>query len=266
MTGRPGRKTSSGSKASSEVAPRTVEWSRPPPELSLPDDAIHVWRAGLDLEAVRLCRLELKLSADERKRAARFRFARDRELFIAARGLLREILALYLDTAAQRLRFRYGAHGKPFLSEAEHSDLRFNVAHSLDTVLVAVAHEREVGVDIERTRDNLAVEDIAGTVLCAPEKRALSRLGCKAKRMAFLRFWTRKEAFIKADGRGVSLPLEQIDVSIPMNRVAVLDQATGKWRASSDWTLHTLAIGPDHAAALAAAGQDWHLACWQWPG
>jgi len=206
------------------------------------------------------------LSADEQAWAARFRFAQDRERFIAARGLLREILALYLDAAAQRLRFRYGAHGKPFLSAAEHNDLRFNVSHSLDTMLVALAHAREVGVDIEHAPPDLAVEDIAETVLSAPEKRALSRLDGKAKRMAFLRFWTRKEAYIKADGRGVSLPLERIDVSVPTTRVAVLDGATGEWRVRTDWTLQTLVIGPERAAALAAEGQDWHLACWQWPG
>jgi 4'-phosphopantetheinyl transferase len=140
------------------------------------------------------------------------------------------------------------------------------VSHSLDVALVAVAHGREVGVDIEHARYDIPVEEISETVFSAPEKRALSRLDGEAKRMAFLRFWTRKEAYIKADGRGMSLLLKHIDVSATTSRVAVLDEATGEWRARMDWTLQTLAISFDHAAALAAEGQDWHLACWQWPG
>ena len=148
---------------SSEIATPAVEWRTPPPPppppppLTLPNGAVHVWRADLDLETARLHRLGRNLSADEQARAVRFRFARDRERFIAARGLLREVLALYLDTAARRLRFRYGVHGKPFL--AEHRDLRFNVSHSLDTMLVAVADKREVGVDIEHVGTDVAVEE-----------------------------------------------------------------------------------------------------------
>jgi 4'-phosphopantetheinyl transferase len=231
--------------------------------LTLPADVVHVWRADLGAKAASLRRSEQNLSADEWARAARFRFARDRERFIAARGLLREILALYLSTNAWQLSFGYGTNGKPFL--AEHSTLRFNVSHSFDAVLVAVAHEREVGVDIERVRDGVAVEEIAETVFSAPERHALSRLNGEAKRIAFLRFWTRKEAYIKADGRGVSLPLEHVDVSDPAGRVALADEATGEWRTCERWTLRTLAVGPDYAAAVAVEGKDWQLACWQWP-
>jgi 4'-phosphopantetheinyl transferase len=240
-----------------------VDWCAPPPELELPARTVHVWHIDLDLQTARLGRLEQNLSADERLRAARFRFARDRERFVAARGLLREILALYLNVAARQLSFGYGPNGKPFL--AEHGGLRFNVSHSLNVALVAVAHEREVGVDIEHARYDIPVEEIAETVFSAPEKRTLSRLDGEAKRMTFLRFWTRKEAYIKADGRGMSLLLEHIDVSVPTNRVAVLDEDMGEWLVRANWRLQTLAIGADHAAALAAEGEDWRLACWQWP-
>ena len=207
---------------------------------------------------VRLRRLELNLSADERARAARFRFARDRERFVAARGMLREILSLYLDAEARRLSFGYETHGKPFL--AEHGALCFNVSHSLDTVLIAVAHNRKVGVDIECARGSIAVEEIAERVFSASEKQALSSLEGEAKRMAFLQFWTRKEAYIKADGRGMSLLLEHIDVSAPTDRVAVLDEATDEWRVLADWTVRTLVVGPDHAASLAVEDQGWELA------
>jgi len=219
------------------------------------------------LEAAYLRRLEQNLSADERERASRFRFARDRNRFIGARGLLREILALYLNASPGRLSFGYGAHGKPFLA-GEHSTLRFNVSHSFDTMLLALAHVREVGVDVEGVRNNaVATEEMIGEmVLSEPEKQALARFRGEDRRTTFLRFWTLKEAFIKADGRGVSLPLERIDVSAPEGRVAVLNEATGEWRTCSRWELRTLALVPGYVAALATEGQDWRLALWHWPG
>lgn len=241
-----------------------VGWRAPPPKLELASNTVHVWRTDLDQKTPRLRRLELNLSADERARAARFRFARDRERFVTARGLLREILSLYLNVETQRLSFGYGTNGKPFLTE--HGDLRFNVSHSLDTVLIAVAHKCKVGVDIECTRGSLAVEEVAETVFSASEKQAVSSVDSEAKRMAFLRLWTRKEAYIKADGRGVSLPLEHIDVSAPTDRVAALDETTGEWLVLTDWTLRTLAVGPDYAASLVVEDHGWELACWQWLG
>ena len=246
---------------------RALEWCTPPPELSLPAHAVHVWRADLGMEAARLRRLEQNLSADERERASRFRFARDRDRFVGARGLLREILALYLGASPGRLSFGYRAHGKPFLAGDEHNSLRFNVSHSFDAMLLAIARMREVGVDVEGVRNSgFATEEISELVLSEPEKQALARLSGEEKYTTFLRFWTLKEAYIKADGRGVSLPLKRTDVSTPGGRVAVLDEATGEWRTCPRWELRTLAPVPGYVAALAAEGQDWRLALWQWSG
>jgi len=257
-------KNSSG--ASSEFStPPALEWSAPLPDLALPTHTVHVWRADLGLEPAYLRLLEQNLSADELERASRFRFARDRDRFIGARGLLREILALYLSASPGRLSFGYSAHGKPFLAGPEHKTLRFNVSHSLDKMLLAIAHMREVGVDVEGVPNNgFAMEEIYETVLSEPEKQALARFGGEEKHTTFLRFWTLKEAYIKADGRGVSLPLKRIDVSAPGGRVAMLDEATGEWRTCPRWELRTLAPLPGYVAALAAEGQDWRLALWRW--
>ncbi len=240
-----------------------AKWPTPPSELSVPNGAVHVWRAGLDLEASHLRCLRRHLSADERARASRFRFARDRERFIAARGSLREILALYLGTAARRLAFRQGPRGKPFLGA--YPDLRFNVSHSLDTMLVAVAHRRELGVDVEHVDAGIAIEEV-DVALSPPEKRVLSRFHGEGWRTALLRLWTRKEAYVKADGRGMSLPLEHVDVSGVGGRAAVLDETTGQWQGCARWTLQTLAVDTEYLAAVAAEGGDWELACWQWRG
>lgn len=243
-----------------------INWHLPPSELTLPVRTVHVWHADLKgLEAACLRRLEQHLSAHERARSTRLRFIQDRDRFVATRGLLREILALYLCVPARRLSFGYNAHGKPFLAEQGEA-LRFNVSHSLDTVLVAVAHECEVGVDVERVHGAVAVEEISEMVLSAPEKLTLGSLGNAAKRAAFLRLWTRKEAYIKADGRGMSLPLKHIDVSVPADRVAVLDESGGRWRMCTSWSLQSLAVGLDYAAALAVEDQNRQLLHLQWPG
>lgn len=256
----------SSSEASPEPTTRALEWCTPPPELSLPAHEVHVWRVDLGLEAAYLRRLERSLSADERARASRFRFARDRDHFVGARGLLREILAPYLKESPGRLSFGYGAHGKPFLT-GQYGTLRFNVSHSFDVMLLAIANLREVGVDVERLRDiGLVMDEIGDSVLSEPEKLALARFGGEDKRKAFLRFWTLKEAYIKADGRGISLPLERIDVSSPEGRVSVLDETMGEWRTCTRWEILTLASFPGYAAGLAAEGQGWRLALWQWPG
>lgn len=248
------------------TTPRAPEWCTPPPQLSLPAHTVHVWRADLDLEAARLRRLERNLSADERARASRFHFARDRDRFVGARGLLREILAPYLNASPGRLSFGYGAHGKPFLV-GEHGTLRFNVSHSFDAMLLAIAHLRDVGVDVEGVRNiGLVIDEIDDTVLSEPEKQVLARFDGEERRETFLRFWTLKEAFIKADGRGVTLPLKRIDVSSAEGRAAVLDESTDEWRTCPRWELRTLATFPGYVAALAAEGQDWRLALWQWRG
>ncbi len=167
----------STSEVSSEFTTRALEWCTPPPELSLPAHTVHVWRADLGLEAAYLRCLEHNLSADEKRRASRFRFARDRDRFVGARGLLREILALYLNASPGQLSFGYGARGKPSLAGEGHSTLRFNLSHSFDAMLLAIAHMREVGVDVEGVRNNgVATEEIAETVLSEPEKQALACL------------------------------------------------------------------------------------------
>jgi 4'-phosphopantetheinyl transferase len=261
-----------GVKSTSELyseptTSQALEWCTPPPELSISAHTVHVWRADLGLEAAHLRRLAQNLSADEKERSSRFRFARDRDRFVGARGLLREILAPYLNASPRRLSFGYSAHGKPFLAGEEHSPLRFNVSHSFDAMLLAIAHMREVGVDVEGVRNiSPAMDEIGDTVLSEPEKQALARFDGEDKRTNFLRFWTLKEAYIKADGRGVSLPLERIDVSAPEGRVAVLNEATGEWRTCPRWKLRTLTPVPGYVAALAAEGQDWRLALWQWSG
>ncbi len=229
----------------------------------LSNDTVHLWHADLDSAASGLHRLGRSLSKEERRRAVRFHFATDRERFVAARGVLREILARYLNTTATCVHLGQGTSGKPFL--LDHRHLRFNISHTWSTMLVAVGREREIGVDIERLDADVAIGDLDETTLSMPEQRVLDRLDGESRRAAFLAFWTRKEALVKADGRGLSLRLSDIDVSAPAGLVKRWDETTGGWTRSTRWRLRTPALDAAHVAAVAAEGRDWHIARRRWP-
>lgn len=240
-----------------------LEWREPSPQPALAYDAVHLWRADLDAEAAGASGRHRSWSEEERARGARFRFARDRDRYLAGRGLLREILANYLGAEPGQLSLGQGSHGKPFVAGQE--DLRFNVSHAGASMLVAVADAREVGVDIEHVATDVSVEELADTILSRPELRILNGLGRESSQAAFLVLWTRKEAYLKADGRGLSLPPRHIDVSSPEGAVALFDELTGEWTSSSRWTLQTPAVGPHHVSAVAAEGRGWRLCCFRCP-
>jgi 4'-phosphopantetheinyl transferase len=228
-------------------------------------DEVHVWRATLDQTPSQIQSFRHNLAADEQARAERFYFERDREHFIVARGVLRAILGGYLKRAPECLSFRYSSHGKPALAgESDGDAIRFSVSHSHGIALYAVTRGREVGVDLERIRSDLAVAEIAERFFSQQEAAMLRTLPTEAQREAFFRCWTRKEACLKARGEGLSLPLDQIDVSPTPGKP---DAAPGTQLDSSEascWTFQELAPAPGYLAALAVEGQGWRLACWQW--
>ena len=206
------------------------------------------------------------LAADEQARAGRFYFQKDREHFIVARGVLRAILGRYLNREPAGLPFCYGSHGKPALAgQSERGAIRFNVSHSHGVALYAVTREREVGIDLERIRFDLEVVEIAERFFSRREAAMLRTLPMAAQRQAFFRCWTRKEAYIKARGEGLSLPLDQFDVSLAPGEPAAVLGTQGDPSEASRWSLEELSPAPGYAAALAAEGHGWRLACWQWP-
>jgi 4'-phosphopantetheinyl transferase len=210
---------------------------------------LHVWHGTLDLSASVVTGLRDLLAADERERADRFRFERDRSRYIAGRGQLRLLLGRYLGTRAEAIRFRYGHHGKPELAGAE---LAFNVTHSGPYLLIAVSREAELGIDVERQDQQLAQECIAEHFFAPGEVAELRGLPLELQSRAFLACWTRKEAFIKARGDGLSLALDSFDVSLaPGKPVALLRTA---WSPSepTEWSLIDLSnVDAGYVAAVA---------------
>lgn len=240
-------------------------WNAPPAVLTLSSHDVHVWRTSLELSAAHVQRLRQTLAADEIARAERFYFEKDRRHFIVARGVLRMILSRYLGLDPRQLGFCYSSYGKPALATAPGRDwLRFNVSHSHELALYAITRGREVGIDIEYMRDNLATDTIAESYFSPREVAVLRALPADLRHEAFFTCWTRKEAYIKARGEGLSFPLDQFDVSLAPGEPAALLRTLGDPHEASRWSLQALTPGTGYAAALVVEGHGWQLTCWQW--
>jgi 4'-phosphopantetheinyl transferase len=206
------------------------------------------------------------LTADERQRAERYIFQKDRTHFVVARGLLRVLLGCYLRQEPQHLHFTYGPHGKPALAtDTGRVALRFNVSHSHSLALYAITRGREVGVDVERIRPEVVQEKIAERFFSPREVTVLRALPTPLQAPAFFACWTRKEAYMKATGDGLTLPLNQFDVSLAPGEPAALLRTAWDPKEAARWTLQDLAPAPGYRAAVAVAGHAWRLTCWDGP-
>jgi 4'-phosphopantetheinyl transferase len=233
----------------------------------LENNAVHIWRAYLDQPQPGLDQLRQTLAQDELQRAARFAFAHDSARFIAGRGVLRAILGQYLDLRPDLLHFEYGAAGKPALAQAFAShNLCFNLAHSHGLAIYAVARGRAIGVDVERIRADVDVEQIASTAFAPAELAELLALPAAQRLPAFFACWARKEAYVKARGDGLSLPGDQFQVLLAPGAPPKLLRTEWDHQEASDWSLYDLDAGEEYAAALAAEGHDHTMTYRDWPG
>ncbi len=231
-------------------------------DLSLPENEVHVWRIDLEAVAAGESRWRSFLSSDELARADRFHFARDRQNFTATRALLRTLLGAYIDCDPEKVTFVYGAKEKPSLGASHNAQhLEFNVSHSGARAVIAFARKREVGVDIEQVRNNLDHEALARRFFSAAEQQALSALPLEERCRGFFRCWTRKEAYIKAHGAGLSLPLHAFDVSLAPGEQSALIATRPDAREAGLWSLREIAAAEGYEAALCVKGKGWNLKC-----
>jgi len=231
---------------------------RPDSRLTLPDDEVHLWRVDLAAVAAAEERWRQLLSPDERARASRFHFSRDRQSFTATRALLRIILASYVGVDPAELVFRYSQKDKPSLNLAG-NQIEFNVSHSGATSLMAFARGRHLGVDVEQVRENFDPQALAQRFFSAHEQGQLAALAASEKFHGFFRCWTRKEAYIKATGAGLSLPLDEFDVSLlPGDDNALLATRPHASEAAL-WSLQEIPAGDGYLAALCVRGRGWRL-------
>ncbi len=236
-----------------------------PSDTVLPPDVVDVWRVELDQPASGVERLARPLSADEQRRAAGFRSDALRRRFVVAHGALRTILGRYLEVDPAALLFRVGRRGKPSLLLPGNSrPLHFNLSHAHALALVAVARDRELGVDVERCRPLPDADAIAERFFSPFELRALRALPPERRLEGFYRVWTCKEAYIKARGDGLALPLDQFDVTFEADGAAALARTGDDPNEAARWSLRTLEVAPGYAAALAVDGHGWRIATWRW--
>jgi 4'-phosphopantetheinyl transferase len=205
------------------------------------------------------------LSADELARADRFKFEKDRLHYLAARGMLRRLLGGFLGVGPSEIRFKYSHYNKPSLAEEfESSGIRFNVSHSGGRVMMAFACGREVGIDIERIRPDFATDDIAERFFSAYEIERLRALPAEQRTEAFFTCWTRKEAFIKAIGEGLSCPLDKFDVTLGPGEPATLVATRVEGQPASRWSMRSLDAGNGFKSAIVVEGNDWDLVWEDW--
>jgi len=222
----------------------------------LPRDEVHVWRASLERPTSVVGELRQTLARDEQQRADRFRFERHRSRYIVGRALLRSLLGAYLGCEPAALEFDYGEFQKPSLPGGP----SFNVSHSGSIALFAFTEHGELGVDLELDDPDFAGERIAERFFSSTEVDALQSLPEALRPRAFLTCWTRKEAFIKARGDGLSLALDSFDVTLSPDRPAALlrthwsDEEPGEWRMED---LSDLKAG--YIAAVALRSRVWRV-------
>lgn len=234
--------------------------------VELPAGRIHIWSVPLDPSPAQVTALRTLLDADETQRADRFRFDRHRRRFIVGRGTLRVMLGAYLDRDPAGLEFQYGPKGKPSLTSGQgQEDLRFNLSHSSELGLYGLARHEELGVDVEKLRPMPDAEQIAERFFSQSERETLRTVPEEAKSNAFFHCWTRKEAYIKATGDGLSMPLDRFDVTLLPGEPARMLSAEGDPKKAETWSLVHLDPAPDYIGAVAIQGKEWEVVTAPWP-
>lgn len=241
-----------------------TDWLSPQMHPRLTRQDVHVWRASLSSDPQVFQELESTLSGDERERAQRFIFERDRNSFTVARGILRHLLGQYLKCQPQTIEFSYDSNGKPELAGSPSAlPIRFNLSHSHGVALFAVTLERRVGIDLELVRTEAAGKEIAARYFSAQEANDLRGLPTEQQAEGFFLCWTRKEAYVKAKGNGLQIPLNSFHVSLSPGQPATLSADD-----AALWSIESFV--PEHGeprtyvAALVVEGRSHSTKYFEW--
>lgn len=229
----------------------------------MPEDRIDLWRASLSIPSTQLRIEERILSLDEKKRAERFHFERDRRRFIACRAVLRRILGRYLGSPPSELRIHYGTNGKPAIADLPPTkDLRFNLSHSHELALYAFTLNEEIGVDLEYRRALSDADRIVERFFSKKEYASLQTLSEDQREEAFFNGWTRKEAYLKALGKGLQKPLNEFEVPLGRLSTAVaVKEVSGR---PTEWTIRSLVPDVGYIGAVVSKGGRKELFSYQW--
>jgi 4'-phosphopantetheinyl transferase len=226
----------------------------------LGESDIHVWRSRLEIPRGDLGKLERTLTAGERERITSRASEVDRRRATVSRGLLRNILAGYVERPAAELAFTYGPAGKPEMSAAGRGEpLHFNSTHSGDVLLVAVGRVPSLGIDVERIRPVARFERVARRAFSEEERRRIDALRLEERNEAFITCWTRKEACVKAIGEGVWSAFGRFEVSLERGASASVLTVDGDSAAAAEWSLYHIEPAEGYVGALAVRGLGWRV-------
>lgn len=216
---------------------------------------IHIWKASLDSNKSKLNSVPACLSIDELQRASRFYFKRDRRQFIVRRGILKQIIAEYVDIDPKNLLFGYNPSGKPFLlNDSPPHNLRFNMSHSKNMALYAISFGKEVGIDIEYMQKDIEFQQIIDRFFSQSEREYLQKINIDSRKEEFFKIWTRKEAILKALGKGLSFPLQMVNVPYKRSNFIFRINRDGNHGKNSFWNVQDLLPANNYVASVAIEG------------
>lgn len=250
------------------IAPREeTTWLAKPKSHELGEHEVHIWLANLELEIYAMSKFLRDLSLTERTRAQNLRFDHDRRRFVLAKGILRNLLGSYLEIPPNEIQFTSGPSGKPELAERSQrrdGPVYFNQAHSGHLGIYAFSRKRRVGVDIEEIRPFPDMDQLAPLLFSAHELAVFQALNPAEKEAAFFSTWTHKEAFVKALGKGLTVPLSQFEVSRVGGSVAKIVQSHDPSPGAREWCVKDVSISAQFSAAVCVEGESWKLRCLKW--
>ncbi len=224
---------------------------------------VHVWSVDFNVDPKTLERYWELLSIDEKKRVEKFRFKKDVIQFIVSRGVLRRLLGHYLNEEPTKITFQYGENGKPKLEDKY--SLQFNLSHAGKKAVMGFVHHFTIGVDVELIKPDVDLRYLATRFFSSKESNKLLRLPDAEIPQAFYNCWTRKEAFIKAKGDGLSFPLDQFEVSFIPGEETALIATHWSPEEKEKWELFSFDIGTDYSGAVAIEGQTNRIKFFKWP-
>jgi 4'-phosphopantetheinyl transferase len=242
-------------RMANNLEPMWQEWAQGKPSWRLTDSDIHIWSASLEMAHQEIDELFTILSPDEKTRAGRFYFERDRNRFIAGRCLLRIILGGYLGMDPSQIEFAYREAGKPVLKPGPQGEsLEFNLSHSNDLALYIFSRNHEVGIDVEYIHPMPDTDDFAEKFFSSRETELINSLRGEEKDAAFFKLWTCKEALLKANGCGLTMPLSHMEISLGADGSAALSSMGGNPEHTSRWHLEVFNPAPGYQAAFTVDG------------
>ncbi|MBT4682848.1 MAG: 4'-phosphopantetheinyl transferase superfamily protein [Chloroflexi bacterium] len=233
-------------------------WKMQPAKMILASDDVHIWVATFSQLRTSTSQLRNLLSADEIDRAKKIYTTKEMQRFIVARGILRIILGRYLNMQPKMVQFRYNTYGKPALTAG---NLHFSLSRSDDIVICAITRGRKIGVDAEYICPYPEIAQVIERFFSSPEKDTVCAAIAPEKLKAFYTFWTLKEAYIKANGKGLMTPLEEVDSTFLSGESPVSYSAPGELQKKKQWMNFNLMPAPNYIASLVVEGDDLYISC-----